>query len=144
MPLYYIPMEYKESKKSGVRWISERNRNTNKQAYCIQLSYFYNMKIVKLYVRSLLILVTISIGNPPVSCICKLQCMEPIFNRPMKYGFQAVHQNINDDKITHGYAFLCYCSKFMCLLPIVYLEFSNKSFFFLEEEVEGKKSSVSE
>ena len=49
-----------------IRWIFDRNRNTNKQAYYIQLSYFYIIKISKLYVISLLILVSISIGNPPI------------------------------------------------------------------------------
>ena len=50
-----------------VRWISDLNRKTNKQfqIYYIQLSYFYIIKIAKLNVISLLILVSISIGNPP-------------------------------------------------------------------------------
>ena len=51
------------------RWISDRKRNTNKQAYYIQLSYFYIIKIAKLYVISLLNLVSISIGNQPVVAI---------------------------------------------------------------------------
>ena len=47
------------------RRISDRNWNQNKQAYCLKLSYFYNIKIDKLNVISLLICVSISIGNPP-------------------------------------------------------------------------------
>ena len=50
------------------RWISDRNRNANKLAYNIQLSYFYTIKIPKLYVISKLICVSISIGNPPTVC----------------------------------------------------------------------------
>ena len=39
----------------------------NKQAYSIQyLSYFYTIKIAKLYEISILILVSILIGNPPI------------------------------------------------------------------------------
>ena len=47
-------------------WISDRNRNTNKQAYLHIALLFYIIKIAKLYVISLLILVSISIGNPPI------------------------------------------------------------------------------
>ena len=51
---------------SMIRWISDRNWNQNKQAYYIKLSYFYDIKIAKLYAISLLICVSISIGNPPI------------------------------------------------------------------------------
>ena len=31
------------------RWISDQNRNTNKQAYYIQFGYFYDIKVAQLY-----------------------------------------------------------------------------------------------
>ena len=49
-----------------MRWISDTNRNRNKLACFIQLCYFYSKKIAQLYVISLLIRVSISIGNPPI------------------------------------------------------------------------------
>ena len=53
-----------------IRWISDRNRILNKQAYHSKLSYFYAVKIAKLvYEISKLIWVSILIGNPPITII---------------------------------------------------------------------------
>ena len=56
------------------RWISDQNRNQNKHAYFIELCYFYDIKIAKLYVISLLISDSISIGNPPDALCEKAIC----------------------------------------------------------------------
>ena len=49
------------------RWISGGKLIPNKLAYYIQLSYFYTINIakLKLYEISMVILVSILIGNPP-------------------------------------------------------------------------------
>ena len=48
-----------------LRWISDGKCIPNKLAYYMKLSYFYIIKIAKLYEISKLILVSIFIGNPP-------------------------------------------------------------------------------
>ena len=57
-----VPKQYIFLNIWNKRWISDWNRNTKKQA---KLSYFYTIKIAKLYEISKLISVSILIGNPP-------------------------------------------------------------------------------
>ena len=80
----------------NIRWISDRNRFLNKLAYYIQLSYFYIIKIAKLYVISLLMCVSITIGNPPY--FYKLNSMN--FFRT-KSSVQIVSRIVAYDKIVY-------------------------------------------
>ena len=54
------------NQKSDLRWISDRKLIPTKLTYYIWLSYFYSIKIAKLYEISKLISVSILIGNPPL------------------------------------------------------------------------------